>query len=248
MTKFAKYLYGLVFILIIVEPLLIRREVFNIPPQYLQVFGNFILLSLAYVIYTVHQEDLRRKEYEKTRVEQKLELSTTKLNEAFEYIGRVNRELPLLQNVTTDLMEQSHASSKDKKRLFEELLASAVVSIAKRDWGMFRFVDTTTEKTAKEFSFSIGNYMLMKTKISNKELHELFANNGRVKYLKDCIVIKTTDRTSNIQGFLVIPKNENGLDDVYSTLQAITDQAQLYYKYLFEQITKQQSYPVYDAK
>ncbi|MFH1335509.1 MAG: hypothetical protein ABII96_03240 [Candidatus Zixiibacteriota bacterium] len=58
--------------------------------------------------------------------------------------------------------------------------------------------------------------------------------NGKdhIKKIGDLNVLSTTDKKEKIQCFLIFPEGENKLDTEYSILQAIVDQAQLFYKYL----------------
>ena len=55
-------------------------------------------------------------------------------------------------------------------------------------------------------------------------------NIKRIGYL---YAMRTTDKKEKVQCFLILPEGENKIDSEYSVLQAIVDQAQLFYKYLF---------------
>lgn len=185
-----------------------------------------VILGLAYL---VHLYDVRKKEKEKITLEKKLEISIEKMNESFRYIGLVNRRLPLLKNLTTELLSKS---SEKNRIIFEELLAIAVSTIAKSDWGMFRFMKVSDQKTVKEFCYTCKNYILLKTKVGNKELIEMVNTRENFKEIGDLFVLDTSDNKADVQCFLIFPKGENDIKTEYSILQAIVDQAQLFYKYI----------------
>ncbi len=185
-----------------------------------------LILGLA---YCVHLYDVRLKEKEKKDLEKELEMSMEKLNESFRYIGMVNRRLPLLRNLTTELLSKSNEKN---KIVFEELLAIATSTIAKSDWGMLRFIKMSDQSTEREFCYTSRNYILLKTKVGNKELVEMVNSGENIRRIGDLYAMRTTDKKEKIQCFLIFPEGENKIDAEYSILQAIVDQAQLFYKYL----------------
>jgi hypothetical protein len=227
MTRFAKIVYLILIILLVVLPFFITEPVLFFPESHAEAVTILVILGLAYL---VHVYDVRIKEKEKKSLEKQLETSIEKLNESFKYIGTVNRRLPLLRNLTTELLSKS---SEKNKMVFEELLAIATSTISKSDWGMFRFIGMKNQNTEREFSYTQRNYILLKTKVGNKDLVEMIDGKDHIKKIGDLNVLSTTDKKEKIQCFLIFPQGENKIDAEYSILQAIVDQAQLFYKYLY---------------
>lgn len=227
MTRFTKLVYLLLIILLVIIPFFITAPVLFFPESHAEALTILIILGLAYL---VHLYDVRLKEREKKTLEKELEISMEKLNESFRYIGMVNRRLPLLRNLTTELLSKSNGKN---KIVFEELLAIATSTIAKSDWGMFRFIKMSEQSTEKEFCYTSRNYILLKTKVGNKDLVEMVNSSENIKRIGDLYVMRTTDKKETIQCFLIFPEGENKIDSEYSVLQAIVDQAQLFYKYLY---------------
>ena len=227
MTKFTKIVYLILIILLVILPFFITEPVLFFPESHAEALTILIILGL---VYLVHLYDVRMKEKEKKSLEKELEISMEKLNESFRYIGMVNRRLPLLRNLTTELLSKSNEKN---KIVFEELLAIATSTIAKSDWGMFRFIKMSEQSTEKEFYYTSRNYILLKTKVGNKELAEMVNSDENIKRIGDLYAMRTTDKKEKIQCFLILPEGENKIDSEYSVLQAIVDQAQLFYKYLF---------------
>src|SRR3989338_4562982 len=134
MTLFTKITYLILFILLILHPHFIQNHIGFFAPAYAQSLTTLVIVGLGYGLYLLHKKDVDRREEE-------IKISTDKLVEAFKYIGEVNWHLPLLKNLTTDLLHRKWQLSKEKKNIFNELLGLAVISIARAEWGLFRFVD-----------------------------------------------------------------------------------------------------------
>ena len=226
MTRFSKSVYIALILLLVILPFAITSKVLFIPESHAEAVTILVILGLAYL---VHLYDIRQKEKEKISLEKKLNVSIEKLNESFRYIGLVNRRLPLLKNLTTELLSKS---SEKNRIIFEELLAIAIATIAKSDWGMFRFMKVSDQKTVKEFCYTSKNYILLKTKVGNKDLLEMVNGRQNVKEMGDLLILNTSDNKADVQCFLIFPKGENDVKTESSILQAIVDQAQLFYKYL----------------
>ena len=227
MSRISKIVYIVLILLLVILPSLITKPILFIRESHAEALTILMILGLAYL---VHHYDLRLKEKEKRSLEKELEISIEKFNESFKYIGLVNRRLPLLKNLTTELLSQS---GKKRGIIFEELLAIATSTIAKSDWGMFRFVEISKQNTAREFCYTNKNYILLKTKVGNKELIELINTKENFKRINDLFALCTSDNKADIRCFLIFPKGENNIEVEYSVLQAIVDQAQLFYKYLY---------------
>lgn len=226
MTKISKIVYIILILLLVILPFLITKTILFFPESHAEAVTILIILGL---VYLVHLYDVGLKEKEKKSLEKKLDISIEKMNESFKYIGLVNRRLPLLKNLTTELLSKS---SEKNRIIFEELLAIAIATIAKSDWGMFRFMKVSDQKTVKEFCYTSKNYILLKTKVGNKDLLEMVNGRRNVKAIGDLLILNTSDNKADVQCFLIFPKGENDVKTEYSILQAIVDQAQLFYKYL----------------
>jgi hypothetical protein len=226
MTKISKIVYIILILLLVILPFLITKTILFFPESHAEALTILVILGLAYL---VHLYDVRLKEKEKQSLEKKLDISIEKINESFKYIGLVNRRLPLLKNLTTELLSKS---SEKNRIIFEELLAIAIATIAKSDWGMFRFMKVSDQKTVKEFCYTSKNYILLKTKVGNKELLEMANSRQNLKEVGDLLILNTSDNKADVQCFLIFPKGGNDVKTESSVLQAIVDQAQLFYKYL----------------
>ncbi|MFA4872997.1 MAG: hypothetical protein WC659_03625 [Patescibacteria group bacterium] len=229
-----KMAFFILFLVILGEPHVITGHVFALPEEYAESVVSLLAFGLAYGVYVLHRRDVKRKEEHVRQIEHEGRITQEKLIDAFEYIGVVNRRLPLLKKLTSDLLATEKGSEKARKDMFQRLLAVAVTSVAKAEWGMFRFVESAHEQTVKEFVYTSRHFLLLKTSVSNRELIQTREQKKNVREIGELCVIPTTDQEMPVQGYLVFPKTMNSdLGDEVSVFQAIVDQAQLLYKYLY---------------
>ncbi len=234
MSQFTKIIYILLATLIVLMPHLGIGHFVSIPEPYAQSLVTVLLLAIAYSVYLLHLRDIRKKNEEKKKLENEFSFSGKKLNEAYQYIGSVNRKLSLLHNVSTVLLNMTKNTTKGQRAIFEELLATAVTTLSHSSFGIFRFIQVENGRTEKEFTHTTRGYILLKSNISNKELLQISQASSRITEMNNLYVISTSDRDASIQCFLMLAKGENDINTEISTLQAVVDQAQLFYKYFSE--------------
>ena len=232
MSNFTKIIYFLLFVALILMPHF-SRHIGPISQAYAESVATLVILGIAYFIYYLHKRELAKQKQKTQALETDLKISQNKLIESFEYIGKVNRQLPLLKELSSDLLSNIQPTKRYKKTVFESLLATAVVSIAKVDWGAFRFVDVSSHRTVKEFVHAAKDYVLLKHRIGNGDLMHISAGAGKSQTIGDLYIIPASDQVTAVKAYLILPNVDNNLADEYSLLRAITDQAQLFYKYLF---------------
>jgi hypothetical protein len=232
MTQFTKIIYTLLFVLIVLVPHLSIGHLFLIPERYAQSLIMVALFAVALGIYLLHQRDMRKKNKEKQKLEDKFSFSSKKLNDAYRYIGSVNRKLSILSAVGTDLLKRPKATKKGRRAIFEELLMTAVTTLSHSSWGMLRFVQVATMRTEQEFTHTTQGYILLKSTISNNELLRTRSASSKIAEIDNLHIISTSDEGASVQCFLMLAKGGNNIEAEVSTLRAIVDQAQLFYMYL----------------
>jgi len=232
MSQFTKTIYITLFVLIVLTPHFGIGHLFSIPERYAQSLASLALFGIAYVVYLLHRRDLRKKEEEKQELENRFSFSSKELNDAYRYIGSINRKLSILGAASSGLLEQPKGTRKNRHAILKELLTTAVTTLGNSSWGMFRFIHVEKGCTERELAHITKEYVLLKSGISNKELMQARQTSGRIAETGDLYVIPTSDKDSPVQCFLILAKGENNIKAEISTLRAIVDQAQLFYKYL----------------
>ncbi|MFA4819012.1 MAG: hypothetical protein WC621_04160 [Patescibacteria group bacterium] len=232
MSKITKIVYVVLFIILLLMPHF-SRHVGDISQAYVESIVMLVIFGIAYLTYFLNKYELRKHEEQTRKLEQNLQISEQKLLESFEYIGTVNRRLPLFKNLSSDLLDNNQFTKKYKKGIFDNLLATAVISIAQAKWGVFRFVEVAKQRTVREFIFAPKNYVLLTQRIGNKDLIVCRNDDSNIKKVGNFYIIPTSDQVALIQNFLILPQSDTDFGEEYPILRAITDQAQLFYKYLF---------------
>ncbi len=232
MSRRTKLIYLILVLGLIVEPHVITGHIFGLPEALAESIGTILLLLGGYVVYRFHQREIAIKEGEIRKLEMELGMSLEKLNESYKYIGMVNRKLPLISQLTSELLERARGSKKARATIFTDLLGTAG-ALAKADWSMLRMIDTETSRTCGEFVSSNKQYALLKTHVSNAELLALNGTPKKMHEGEELLICRSSDTESQTQCFLIMPKSSESVEENSTLLQNITDQAQLFYKYLY---------------
>ena len=229
MSKFIKIIYLLLFVALVIHPHLVPDHIGILPKPYAESLVTLFIVGAGIAIYYLHQREVKRSR----KLGEDLRISQAKLLDSFKYIGSVNTRLPLFKHLSSELLAGSKYTKQHKKTIFDHLLATAIVSIAKANWGLLRFVEINTQRTVKEFLYTNGDYVLLTQRVGNRDLALSRSQTSNIKSLGEFQIVPTSDEEITVQGFLILPKTESNLSDEYSFLQAVVDQAQLFYKYLF---------------
>ncbi len=229
MSKFIKIIYFLLFVGLVIHPHLVPDHIGILPEAYAESLVTIFIVGAGVAIYYLHQQEVKKSK----KLQEDLRISQGKLLDSFKYIGSVNTRLPLFKRLSSELLASSKYTKQHKKTIFNNLLASAIVSIAKAKWGLLRFVEIDTQRTVKEFLYTNGDYVLLTQRVGNRELLSTRNQSSNIKDLGEFQVVPTSDEEITVQGFLILPKAESNLDNEYPFLQVVVDQSQLFYKYLF---------------
>ena len=232
MSWIVKLIYTLLIVVLLAQPHLITGHVFFLPRAYAHSVVTVILLALAYLTYRLHRWEIARRYREQQAFERKLEASAGKLLDAHRYLGKVNRRLPLLNELTTNLLARFAVSVNGRKEVFHRLLAIAVTSIAKADWGCFRFIELTHRRTVREFCYPTLDEARQQVRVDNQALLRARAQPSTAVLIGQHHVVMTSDRHAPVQCFLILPQRQLPFKDEHLVVQAIVDQAQLFSQYL----------------
>lgn len=170
MSRFVKAIYAILFLALVLQPHFIQGHIFSIPEAYAQSIAIIILLEIWYLIHSLHRREVEKEQAKRERAEAELHFSSEKLNDSYRYIGSVNRRLTLLPSVTSDLLGQNTEDEKSKRAIFEELLATAVTTLAHTRHGSFHFIRVSDAKTEQEFKYTVGEVNVGVGRFNNQDL------------------------------------------------------------------------------
>lgn len=216
--RFSPYIFGVLVVSLTLHPYVLQVTLHSTWLPYVEGTMNLLIVAFGVLTYYLYERERRASELQ--------------FLEASKYIGVVNRKLPLLRQITTDVVSGKIMTAKQKTEAFQKLIGIAFGSIAKSDRGLLRFVDTKTGRTVKEFHYVLGGEQSNHTfSIGNKEL--LATTSKRPKTAKHRLIVATSDCVAKVRAFLVIPDIRGRFKEDIDILQAIVDQAQMLSRYVF---------------
>ncbi|GEM_PF-3794268 len=224
--RFFPYVFGFLVVSLTLHPYVLQATLHSVWLPYVEGAMNLFIVSLGVLIYYLYERERHTSE--------------SRFLETSKYIGVVNRKLPLLQNITTDLLLERVATAKQKTKAFRDLLGIACGTIAKSERGLLRFVETDTGRTVKEFQYYLGDTQSgTAVTIGNKELLHRDSLRQRIAQAGNMhLVVATSDREATIRAFLVIPNARKDISENIPILQAIVDQGQILSGYVFRYYSK----------
>lgn len=205
-------IYALLVVALVVQPHVLQQHVWIFSPEAAQSLVSVLIILLAGLTYAAFDRDVRRL---RRRYTQRLAAS-------FQYIGVANRQLPLLEQVTSELLRQPLRTRAEKQDAFRLLLATATVSYARTSWGVLRVVERASGRTAAEY---MHGPVEPGTIPGNRALLALdHPTDGPT-------VVASNGSDTAFAVFLVLPRITIRTR-AQTTLRAIVDQASLLYGYL----------------
>lgn len=230
MTTRTTLTYALLFVALLVQPHVLQGHVLFLTSAWAQTIATAAILGMAAGTYVLHQLALRRAERRSATLREEKRRANEKLLESFRYIGIVNGRLPLLQEVTTDVLRGTPHTSRGRRATLQKLLALAVVSTARAPWGHLRFVDRSSGRTVGEFSVARDGARVPPAPIGNAELLTIASSSEQGQGPSAENVRSSTDQWAPHQTFLILGPHPAEARDA-DTLQALVDQAHILFAY-----------------
>ena len=186
-------LFLAVAIVALLTPHIIHGHVF-IPREYAQSAVLAIDIILGYIFYILYRRDVERIQRENKHMEKVI-------MDAYKHVGDTNRKNEILGKFLEFLNQKDdYPSDKD---IFHHLMQNIIVSVAKSDKGLLRFVDSKTSRTIKEYHFHKDGDQFV-VRVSNK----LLLSGKHNKSDKIC-VLESSISKNGIKAFLCFESREN---------------------------------------
>lgn len=178
--------------------------------QSLVLLLDFLTAYALYVIYKRKMQSLVRENY----------TMEERLSSSYIYIGKMNNVVALFKKFSS-LISVKNQDTIKKNSVFDSMLASMLVSVAKTDRGFVRFIDAESGNTIREFLFS-KNSNEFYPKLSNVAILE-----GKIDDMdkKDIIVVESDYRNLELRCVLCFPNDDQIVD--FEILRALLNQMHL---------------------
>lgn len=230
MTTRTTSIYALLFVALLAQPHVLQGHVLFLTSAWAQTLATAAILAMAAATYVLHQLALHRAERRSAALLEEKQRTSEKLLDSFRYIGAVNRRLPLLQEVTTDVLRETPPTSRGRRAALQRLLALAVVTTARAPWGHLRFVDRRTGRTVGELSIARDGRNAPRSPIGNGDLLALESSLNQAERPGSTAVHWSADRWAPHQTFLILGPHPTDASDE-GTLQSLVDQVHVLFAY-----------------
>lgn len=230
MSSRTSVIYALLFLALLAQPHVLQGHVLFLTSAWAQSLATLLLLAAAATTYVLHRATIRRADRRSAALLEEKRVANEKLLDSFRYIGTVNRRLPLLQEVTSDVLRETAPTSRGRREALQRLLALAVTTTARAPWGLLRFVDRSSGRTLGEHSLSRAGTAAPRAPIGNGDLLALESSPDQQQAPQAHSIRWSSDRWAPHQTYLILGHLEGGaVDD--GTLQALLDQAHVLFAY-----------------
>ena len=227
-TKFLKFTYlvtiALLLSAVVFTPVFIRHHFllfkkYVIQEDAVEAVLIIILLLIAYFLSKIHQKELKKYRQETRRLSRDNSDLSSKLTDAFKYIGGVNVQIQEIRSIFCELRRYPTTENELKKAL--ALFAQTVLGIVNADWVLIRIIQLNKLRTIKEHLERRKNTIFSLKGISNKVI---IANRAIDGYS----IVATRHDNSMIMVVCVFPK-KNLDEDEKILAKAITNQIEMLY-------------------
>lgn len=230
MSSRTSVIYALLFLALLAQPHVLQGHVLFLTSAWAQSLATLLILAAAATTYVLHRATIRRADRRSAALLEEKRVANEKLLDSFRYIGTVNRRLPLLQEVTSDVLRETAPTSRGRREALQRLLALAVTTTARAPWGLLRFVDRSSGRTLGEHSLSHAGSAAPRAPIGNNDLLALESSPDRWQAPRAHPIRWSSDRWAPHQTYLILgPLSGGAVDD--ETLQALLDQAHVLFAY-----------------
>jgi hypothetical protein len=227
-TKYLKFTYmatiTLLLSAIVLTPVFIRGHLlllkkYVIEEDVVEAVFIIILLLIAYIVSNIYKKELKKyREQTRRLMRDNCDLSS-KLDDAFKYIGGVNVQIEQIRSIFCGLRRYPATEKAFKRDL--TLFARKILEIVNADWVMIRIISQDNLRTIKDHLESRKNVNFKCKGISNKAI---VAN----RPIEGYSIVTSSHYNSVIMGVCVFPKKSlTGEEEIL--VEATTNQIEMLY-------------------
>lgn len=193
------WVFIVLFIIAVLIPDIIRGPIYFLVEERVEEIIIFLMGVIGFLFFMKNEQKLFLQKKEKEKEQKKMKQTVKDLVESYSYIGEVNRKMDILMSIALGLSDRSSLNKNKEKEIYQSIV-SAASFLLKAEYSFLRFVKQTTSKNLKEISLE-----KKKNPIQNEELTGM-KDNINVKKCRDCIIISSPQKISDIKSYLIIYK------------------------------------------
>ncbi len=197
-----------IFFLIVLTPDLVRSDISFLEEQILESILIGALFFIGYFILSLYRKEVDRNLKKLASLEQDKQDLEDRLIDAFKYIGSLNIQIQEIRSLFSDL--KKYPESKNDFKNIMDYLCDKVLAMVSCEWVIIKLIDTNTYETLRECSIARGNAIVLKYRLSNKELVENIEHEG-------LWIVGSSQENFHIKTFCIVPKELTSEERIFIT-------------------------------
>ncbi len=234
-------IYLAVFVLAVLSPSLVRRDVFGIPEEHAEEILIFLFGLVGLMTFSLYDRVVEWREKERDEAIDDRNKTKKELVASYEYIGAVNRQNDAMKRLANEAATTLTGGERVSKELFQSLAMNAA-TLVRGEHAAVRFVALDRLRTLREFLVDPLNQL----RVPNKDLK--FAHDeGRTHYYvrsedgRETLVIPSDRNDLTCKAFILVQTNSGDVPDVDAgLLKAYANQAEVLYRVLNRETSAEQ--------
>lgn len=218
------WIYLTLFVLAILTPQFIAREVGFLREEDVEALLIFCFGAFGFMIYLAKEKTLLKLIREKLHLEKQTSLITRDLSDSYSYIGEMNRKLDIVQDFIFDLPKVTAVALKDESNIYTSLLET-VSLLGKTDQVALCFVHTRNKTMECVYEKNGANFFAQSLTAA-----ELLAEGKYFWQTNDRAVVRSPRQARGVSAFLVFGKTVNRIEDS-DVFKILVSQALLLYMF-----------------
>jgi hypothetical protein len=212
------WIYIIIFILAVLTPEIVNRDVGLIGQERIEGLIIFILGIVSFLVLSLKERQLSKSRNEKAEIQSEANKIFKDLKDSYSYIGEINRKLDILKNIALGLPENSSLTPSKEKEIYDSII-EAVRALGKTSDFSIRFINIKSNNIEKEIKGRINFY----AKIKNSA----FASNEItcVSEMDRYTLICSPRSIDNTNAWIIIAKKKNQISENIEILKALASQS-----------------------
>lgn len=227
--------YLALFVLAVLAPSLIRRDIFGLPQEHAEEILIFLFGLAGLAIFSLYERVMEGREKERDEAVQDRDKARQELVASYEYIGAVNRQIDALKKLANETAVSFMEDEQVRKGLFTSLAASAA-ALVRGQRASVRFVALDRVRTIREFLVDPERQI----RVANNDLKQVHHEGRTHGFIRsedggEVLVIPSDRNDLTCKAFILVQANPNDMPEVDAgLLKVYANQAEVLYRVLAE--------------
>lgn len=231
--EWVSVIYLALFVLAVLSPTLVRRDVFGIPEEHAEEVLIFLFGLAGLVTFSLYDRVVEWREKERDEARDDRDKAKKELVASYEYIGAVNRQNDAMKRLANEAATTLTGGERVRKELFQSLAMNAA-TLVRGQHAAVRFVALDKMRTLKDFMVDPA----MQIRVANKDLKNVHDEGRTHCFIRsddghDTLVIPSDRNDLTCKAFILVQTSPGDVPDVDAgLLKVYANQAEVLYRVL----------------